>query len=89
MVVIDFLFLDLARDVALELRLREIYSGTVVNPPVDPDPYESPENLGRFFAGETAAPAACCSPAEQSSCCKPEDKAECCGAASGEGCGCR
>jgi hypothetical protein len=63
----------------------------------DPEPYELPENLERFFAGKAAALAApaaaersgCCSPAEQSSCCEAEDKAECCGTATGTGCGCR
>jgi hypothetical protein len=58
----------------------------------DPEPYELPENLERFFAGKAAAgpaAAACCSPAEQSSCCEAEDKAECCGTATGTACGCR
>ena len=60
-------------------------------------PYELPDNLRRFFAGQSATSgtdepvattrSACCSPAEQATCCEPEDKAGCCTEA--VGCGCR
>ena len=51
-------------------------------------PYQLPENLSRFFAGQPAAATArCCSPAEQGTCCGAEDKPGCCTEA--EGCGCR
>jgi hypothetical protein len=68
--------------------LREVYGGAVARPEPDPEPYELPANLQRFFADEQAAEA-CCSASEQRSCCEPEDKAECCGAATGGSCGCR
>jgi hypothetical protein len=76
--------------------LREVYGGAVVEREPEPEHYELPENLERFFAGKVPTQTAeapqepdCCSPAEQRSCCDPEDKAECCGASTGEGCGCR
>jgi len=60
-------------------------------------PYELPDNLRRFFAGQSATSgtdepvaatlSACCSPAEQETCCEPEDKAGCCTEA--VGCVCR
>ena len=79
-------------ELILDAILREVYGGSAVERARDPEPYELPENLERFFAGKAAAlPAAagCCSPAEQSTCCEAEDKAECCGTATGTGCGCR
>jgi hypothetical protein len=76
--------------------LREVYGGAVVEREPEPEPYDLPENLERFFAGKVLAQTAeapeepdCCPPAKQRSCCDPEDKAECCGASTGEGCGCR
>lgn len=76
--------------------LRAVYAGAVVeHRQTEVEPYELPENLGRFFAGKLAAQSGeasdqteCCAPAEQRSCCAPQDKAACCGT-SGEGCGCR
>lgn len=65
---------------------RELYAGVAVQRGADPESYELPENLTRFFGDESAA---CCSPAEQASCCAQEDKAACCGASTGGGCGCR
>ncbi len=84
-------------EMILDAILREVYGGPAVERERASDPYELPENLERFFAGEAAAlavPAAaegsgCCSPAEQSICCEVEDKADCCGTATGTGCGCR
>ena len=56
----------------------------------EPEAYELPENLARFFAGKSAVTeSACCAPAEQESGCAPEDKADCCGADPQAGCGCR
>jgi Domain of unknown function (DUF2703) len=79
-------------EMILDAILREVYGGSAVERARDPQPYELPENLERFFAGKAAVvpvDAACCSPAEQSSCCEAEDKVDCCGTATGIGCGCR
>jgi len=79
-------------ELILDAILREVYGGSAVERARDPEPYELPANLERFFAGKAAAvPAAagCCSPSEQSSCCEAEDKGECCGTATGTACGCR
>lgn len=80
-------------EMILDAILRELYAGSAVERERAPDPYELPENLERFFAGNAAAVTAdgsgCCSPAEQSTCCEAEDKPECCGTATGTGCGCR
>jgi Domain of unknown function (DUF2703) len=79
--------------------LTEIHRGAAVEREPDPDPYELPENLKRFFTAKAtpadSAPTAnaaeanvCCSPAEQATCCEPDDKAACCGTG-GSGCSCR
>lgn len=79
-------------EMILDAILREVYGGSAVERAREPQPYELPENLERFFASKAAVvpvAAACCSAAEQSSCCEAEDKAECCGTATGIRCGCR
>lgn len=59
----------------------------------EPQRYELPENLARFFAARlrSAEPtdSACCTSSEQDACCEAEAKADCCAAGAGEGCGCR
>jgi hypothetical protein len=72
--------------------LRGVYSEQAPAIPAATAAVEVPDNLARFFAGKAqadAAPAACCSAAEQSSCCEPSQKASCCGDASSGSCGCR
>ena len=75
--------------------LRQVYGQPTAQ--VEDRPYELPDNLQRFFAGnsvgaeeiEESVPvtqAACCSPVEQETCCAPEDKAGCCTEAVGCGC---
>jgi hypothetical protein len=72
--------------------LREVYGGFSVNREPEAHPYELPENLERFFAGQAALSSAerrpCCTPAERQSCCDPGDKAGCCGE-DREACACR
>jgi Domain of unknown function (DUF2703) len=59
----------------------------------EPEPYELPENLTRFFSARSesaeATPSACCAFSEQNSCCEAEARSDCCGAEIEEGCGCR
>ena len=73
--------------------LGHVYGGAPGRAAPEPEAYELPENLARFFSGKAAAAAlkelACCPPAEQQSCCDADVKADCCDAAPGEGCGCR
>ena len=73
--------------------LGHVYGGAPGRAAPEPEAYELPENLARFFLGKAAAAAlkelACCPPAEQQSCCDADVKADCCDAAPGEGCGCR
>jgi Domain of unknown function (DUF2703) len=73
--------------------LREVYGGRA-RPAVAPAPLAAvPDNLARYFAAKSPAPAAgavsCCAPAERESCCEPAAKASCCGNASSGSCGCR
>ena len=77
--------------------LCEVYAGPDVRAEGEPESYELPENLGRFFADKavaagaarSAGDVACCPPAERQSCCGSEQKAACCGAVTGEACACR
>jgi hypothetical protein len=70
--------------------LRRVYGATPTPIASEPEAYELPENLARFFAGRTVShQSACCEPAEQRTCCAPEAKAACCGAEHEQGCGCR
>jgi hypothetical protein len=72
--------------------LGELYGGAA-RPELGPTgPYELPENLDAFFAGQGTAPgeqSSCCSAAEQASCCEASAKASCCAPSAGGGCGCR
>lgn len=73
--------------------LGQVYGGAPPRGMPEPESYELPENLGRFFSATTGSAEseerACCSASEQQSCCEVTAKADCCGAGSGEGCGCR
>jgi hypothetical protein len=75
--------------------LRQVYGQPTDS--VEDRPYHLPDNLQRFFAGQSAPSGVlelvpvtrseCCSPAEHDTCCEPEDKADCC--TETVGCGCR
>ena len=75
--------------------LRQVYGQTTDS--VEDRSYQLPDNLQRFFAGQSAPTGTvgsvpvtrseCCSPAEHETCCEPEDKAGCC--TETVGCGCR
>ena len=73
--------------------LGHVYGGAPPRGTPAPEPYELPENLGRFFSATTGSTeseaSACCSSSEQESCCEVTAKADCCGTGTGEGCGCR
>jgi hypothetical protein len=73
--------------------LGHVYRGAPPRDTPAPEPYELPENLGRFFSATTGSvqseESACCSSSEQGSCCEISAKADCCGAETGESCGCR
>ena len=73
--------------------LGHVYGGAPSSGASEPEPYELPENLTRFFSARSvsaeATPSACCASSEQNSCCEAEAKADCCGAEIEEGCGCR
>ena len=69
--------------------LKRVYGDAPQGAP-EPEGYELPENLARFYAGKAACSGErCCEPAEQETCCAPEAKADCCGAEHEAGCGCR
>lgn len=73
--------------------LGHLYGGAPPPGASEPEPYELPENLARFFSARTASggsrQSACCTSSEQDSCCEAAAKADCCGAETEEGCGCR
>jgi hypothetical protein len=73
--------------------LGRLYGGAPAPGASEPEPYELPESLARFFSARTGSAeptdSACCSSSEQDSCCEAEAKADCCGAETEEGCGCR
>ena len=84
------------RELIVDAILRQVYGQPTAQ--VEDRPYELPDNLQRFFAGNSVAAeeteesvpvaeSACCSPAEQNTCCAAEDKAACCTEA--VDCGCR
>lgn len=76
----------------------EAILGEVLSAPIptgsQPVAYEDvPENLQRFFAGQTRSDSlelsSCCAPAEQAVCCEPSAKSSCCGNDNGDSCGCQ
>jgi hypothetical protein len=73
--------------------LGHLYGGALSPGACEPQRYELPKNLARFFATRSGSAeptdSACCSPSAQGSCCEAEAKADCCGVGTGEGCGCR
>lgn len=73
--------------------LGRVYGGVPSRGAPEPEPYELPENLARFFSATTGSTesdeSACCSSSEQESCCEVAAMADCCGTGTGEGCGCR
>ncbi len=73
--------------------LGHVYGGAPSPGAPEPEPYDLPDNLARFFSASTGSAesevSACCSSSEQESCCEVAAKADCCGTGTGEGCGCR
>ena len=71
----------------VEAILGHVYGGAAAPGASEPEPYEPPENLGRFFSATAGSAeseeSACCSSSEQEFSCEVAAKADCCGSGMG------